>query len=216
MPGKEKDDKPPPAMGPGSKIKGLIDALRKHLIVTEDKKKRQLLIDFTSVGFKTLPVEIPKNEEVCDLATRFLLQFNKLKKLPGNISELRFLRYVDMRSNQMSSIPASFFKIETLEYLDCSCNTLKSLPGTIKTCQLLHTLDVHDNRLKALPKTINKCSALQLLYAKDNQIRKMNKTLYELGAEIDLSYNKLTDLPTAKIKSPALRRLDVSHNQIPV
>ncbi|GFO40327.1 hypothetical protein PoB_006683200 [Plakobranchus ocellatus] len=64
MPPKDKDDKLPPAMGPGSKIRALIDALKKHLIITEDKKKRQLLIDFTSIGLKTLPIEIPKNEEV--------------------------------------------------------------------------------------------------------------------------------------------------------
>ncbi|RUS80080.1 hypothetical protein EGW08_012158, partial [Elysia chlorotica] len=116
MPPKEKEEKPPPAMGPGSKIRALIEALRKHLIVTEDKKKRQLLIDFTSIGFKNLPIEICKNEEVCELATKFLLQFNKLKKLPANIDALINLRYVDMRSNLMTGIPGTFFKIPNLEY----------------------------------------------------------------------------------------------------
>lgn len=122
-----KDDKPPPVMGPGSKIKSLIDALKKHLIITEDKKKRVLTIDFTAVGFKTLPVEICKNEEIIELAQVFYMPFNKLKKLPGNIDELRFLRYMDMRSNQMNAVPASFFKIEGLEYVSwwlCKSNGL--------------------------------------------------------------------------------------------
>ena len=40
--------------------------------------------------------------------------------------------------------------------------------------------------------------------------------MYELGTEIDLSYNRLTELPKATVKSPALRKLTVYHNNIAV
>ena len=52
-----------------------------------------------------------------ELATKFLLPFNKLKKLPANIDALINLRYVDMRSNLMTGIPGTFFKIPNLEYV---------------------------------------------------------------------------------------------------
>ena len=44
----------------------------------------------------------------------------------------------------------------------------------------------------------------------------MKKNLYELGATVDLSHNKLTELPDAAIKVPKLKKLDVSSNQISV
>lgn len=109
-----------PQMGPGSKIKALIDALKKNLIIAENKKQKYLIIDFTNIGFKYLPMEICKNEEVCELAAVFFLQFNKLKHLPDNICNLKFLRYMDMRNNNMSFIPAVFFQCIFLEYVSIS------------------------------------------------------------------------------------------------
>ncbi|KAI8764408.1 leucine-rich repeat protein soc-2 [Biomphalaria glabrata] len=159
-----------PQMGPGSKISALIEAVKKNLIITEVKTKRELLIDFSSCGFTVLPVELCKNEEVIELAVKFLLPFNRLKQLPGNIDALVNLRHIDMKCNVMTSIPGSVFNLQQLEFLDCSHNAIKAIPGTIKSCLFLHTFICEDNKLKTLPTTINKCSALKLVNAKFNEV----------------------------------------------
>ncbi|CAL1542433.1 unnamed protein product, partial [Lymnaea stagnalis] len=86
-----------------------------------------------------------------ELATTFLLPFNRLKRLPENIDALRNLRYVDMRSNVMTSIPPIFFNNQCLEYVDCSNNMIKVIPPTIKKCLWLHTFIAVDNKLRTLP-----------------------------------------------------------------
>lgn len=103
-------------MGPGSKIKALIDALKKNLIYVQGKKTT-LIIDFTDIGFKLLPLEVCRNEEICQLATVLMLRYNKLKNLPENVSNLANLKYVDMRNNPMTYIPFSFFQCYQLEYV---------------------------------------------------------------------------------------------------
>lgn len=112
-----KKDKEEPQMGPGSTIRALNDVLKKMLIITEEQNRRKLRIEFTSVGFKLLPLEICKNEEIAELATELMTAFNRLKKLPGSIDALQNLKYLDMRSNIMKSIPSSLFRIPALEYV---------------------------------------------------------------------------------------------------
>ena len=44
----------------------------------------------------------------------------------------------------------------------------------------------------------------------------VKKNLYELGASVDLSYNKMTELPDAAVKGLRLKQLDVRGNQITI
>lgn len=45
-------------------------------------------------------------------------------------------------------------------------------------------------------------------------MKKVPKSIYEIGGQVDLSHNQIAELPSASVKSPALRSLDVSHNKI--
>lgn len=117
MPPRKGKKKEEPQMGPGSTIRALNDVLKKMLIITGEKKLRRLTIEFTSVGFKYLPLEVFKNEEIAEIAVKLMMSFNKIKKLPGNVEALQNLRHLEMRSNGMKKLPSTLFKIPSLEYV---------------------------------------------------------------------------------------------------
>lgn len=117
MSGKGKKDKGPTAMGPGSTIAGLNDVLKKLIKIHLAKQGPRVTLNFASVGFKLLPLEIFKNEEIMTLTTEFLAQFNRLKKLPSEVEVLKNLSRLDFRSNRLTSIPATLFNCLFLEYV---------------------------------------------------------------------------------------------------
>ena len=55
MSGKKKEDeKPPPALGPGSMIRALAAPLRKHL----PRDEKGVIVAFSTAGMKALPLEV--------------------------------------------------------------------------------------------------------------------------------------------------------------
>ena len=56
MSGKKEDDKPPPAVGPGSVIRALAAPLRKHL----PRDDEGVIIAFSTAGMKALPLEVSR------------------------------------------------------------------------------------------------------------------------------------------------------------
>lgn len=120
-----KKEKEIPQMGPGSKIKALVEALRKMLTIVEDKKHRYVVINFKYVGFRSMPLEVCKNEELSDLTEIMFIQYNHMKALPVEMEFLKHLRYIDMTFNIMTKIPFQLFMCTTLEYVSylhhCYC-----------------------------------------------------------------------------------------------
>ncbi|KAJ8310463.1 hypothetical protein KUTeg_012328 [Tegillarca granosa] len=76
---RKKDEKPPPATGPGSKIISLPDPVKKYIKPLPDSKYK--FLNFSTSNFKSLPVEIYDNEELSLLAVKFNAENNRLKRL---------------------------------------------------------------------------------------------------------------------------------------
>ena len=126
---KKKDEKPPPAIGPGSKIIALPDPLKKHVKRVGDTKKVHL--KFGTCNYKSLPIEIYNNEELSQFTVRFTAENNRLKRLPKAISALENLEYIDIQNNALTAFPGSVAKLKKLQLLNIENNAIKKLPPPI-------------------------------------------------------------------------------------
>jgi Leucine-rich repeat (LRR) protein len=82
-----------------------------------------------------------------------------------------------------------------------SGNQLKSLPATIHKAESLAIVDASNNKIKTLPKTINKSKSIEVLDLSDNVIKSLKKNIYELGAQVILKGNRISELPDANVKN---------------
>ena len=157
--GKKKDDKPPPAVGPGSKIVSLPKDVKRHIIPRGEGKKA-VDLRWSTTSIKAIPSELYKNEEVTDFARILEFPNNRIKKLPKAVSTMGELERIELQNNILSTIPASVSKLKSLNYLDISNNNVRSLPATIHKATGLAEIRASGNRLKSVPAKIRHCTQL--------------------------------------------------------
>lgn len=116
----------------------------------------------------------------------------KLKAFPEEIFYFPNLRYIDVSWNNISEIPEAFLKWEKLEGINISENDIEEIPDFINQISTLKEVNFSKNGLSKFPLMSN----LKLL------------------EKVDLSHNKLRELPRWVGKWKQLRHLDISYNQI--
>ena len=196
--GKKKDEKPPPATGPGSKIKALPEPLRKgHIKRLGETATARVHLQFGTANMKSLPVEIYNNEELSALTIKFNAENNRLKRLPKSISALENLESIEIQNNNLSAFPASVAKLKKLQFLNISSNNIKKLPNPIHKATSLTRLLAPKNRIRTLPKNIGKSPSLEYVDVSHNMIKSFKKGVYEAGAFINFSHNRITEMPPA-------------------
>ncbi|XP_038051222.1 uncharacterized protein LOC119724305 [Patiria miniata] len=106
---------------------------------------------------------------------------------------------------------------KTLTYLNLSFNDFRVFPSEVLTLRSLEVLKLRNNPLKELPFDIHRLSKLRTLVVSFNLITSLPPSLFTLPLQfLDLSYNKLTFLPSEiRHLRSTLRELNVEGNQLP-
>ncbi len=128
---------------------------------------------------------------------------------------LRYLEYLDLSSNNLQEIPTDFGLLNvSLKYLDLSKNLIKNLD--IKLCCRglfnLKYLNLSSNFIKYIPEQICEFKQLEYLHLSHNSIQFLNYELCnELSnlLELDLSYNKIQELPIFAHKNGKLQTISL-------
>lgn len=113
----------------------------------------------------------------------------------GNLMNVSFLPY-----------------LTTLTHLDLSRNALLTLDVDFKKLPHLRALNLRGNNLKELPPSLESVE-LRLLYLGTNSLTSFPFRITTL-LDLDLSYNKLTELPLHLESFHALERLSLANNKI--
>ena len=167
----------------------------------------------------------------------------QLFTFPLSTNELVGFTEIYLQHNSLSSIPLALFQIPELRVLDVSSNKLTELPvgsGPSDRCDWncpnLRTLDICSNKFCTIPGKLWRLPKLKRLYIQNNSLTEITPCVEQWNAleEIDVSYNKLKEVPEHifKVKtvnvsfnkleqlpqslwtSEGLRTLNVSNNQI--
>ena len=129
------------------------------------------------------------------------------------------LTKVSLNNNNLSLLPVELLQLPNLQLLDVSCNHIQDVPSEI-TCPSLKYLYLNDNKLIEVPITIWYLPSLEELQLKNNFLASVRKDFIDPSRlsqslkMVDISHNKLDDLPSFILDLPALAELNVSHNEL--
>lgn len=167
-------------------LKRVIEENRCELVITNQRlDKREPSINEEKLQNTIFQIQSPIN--FVDLS-----QVN-LTILYPSISRLTHLSSLVLRSNRLKEIPEEIGVLENLKVLDLSYNEIESLPQTCNQLKRLSSLNLSNNKINKLP-DLSGLSCLQM---------------------IDLSYNALSDFPTAlPAEDSRLQTLLLNNNNI--
>lgn len=143
---------------------------------------------------------------------KLYLSHNRLHKLDiqGAFSSLDTL---DLAHNQLSVLPDHWNATPFLRHLYLSYNQLLQLPATLSLCSWLKTLQVARNKLPGTPNYFTALQRLEELDLSGNALSKF-PALPPALRKLDLAHNQLTQIPAAFFQTSTLRKLDLSHNPL--
>lgn len=155
--------------------------------------------------------------ELCDflMIERVDLYHNTIRGVPeSQMSELKFLRVLNLRRNQITTFPSELCSLP-LQVLNLSNNKLTSLPVEIGHLTLLQDLDLSSNELVHLPSSMGEMLSLKDLNIRRNRLEVLPDELSKLKlVRLDFSYNKVSVIPPAYRLITSLSVLELAHNPL--
>ncbi len=123
--------------------------------------------------------------------------YSKLKRLPGELANLKGLESLNLSGNRLTTLPKWFPQLKSLQTLDLSENSLKTLPDWFPQLENLHALDLSSNRLSTLPDWFPQFTNLQTLNISYIGLKTLPDWFPQLEnlQALDLSSNILETLP---------------------
>ena len=107
--------------------------------------------------------------QLWDIEALFIAK-NRIKILPGSISNFEHLTMLDMHGNKLLDIPPDIGHCTRLTHVDLSHNDLMGLPPEIGHLELVSIFNLSDNRIKRLPDSIGNMTSLTELNFDNNNL----------------------------------------------
>ncbi|ADB42932.1 COR domain-containing protein [Spirosoma linguale] len=186
---------------------------------------------------KEFPVELRKCEKMRTLD----LFGNSIQKIPDWVYSLKRLEHLSLRNNSIKEVPTIVFTLENIKYLnladnqiqdinssnftnlmniekvDIGYNDIKLIPFGRIDYPKCKTLAIQGNKLEEFPSAISQVNTLEKLVISENEISSIEDDAFlglENLEELDLSFNRLTYLPSSLGKLTKLKKLNLSGNNI--
>ncbi|KAJ3443786.1 s-cell enriched with leucine-rich repeat-containing protein slra-related [Anaeramoeba flamelloides] len=159
---------------------------------------------------------LPEGVTSCDRLTSLDISHTSLKKYPIDIQKLKSLNTLNLAVNHLGDLGESLWTMKQLQKLDIRLNNLDRLPLDIGNLSKLQELIAFGNNFETIPYTISKIPLVTLKLQgcgicwlpEEFGSGVIADTLWYL----DLSENKLTNLPDSFGKLKKLSILNLSSN----
>ena len=142
---------------------------------------------------------------------------NNIRSLPDDAIWPMKLLHLNLSGNQLSELSNSVCLLQGLETLDVSGNLLTSLPATLLELTKLQSFNARENHLSGALHSLPASAALHTVMLGRNQLQSMREVEFERCPNLsmlDVSENKLTELPNTICCLGHLKTLDATNNEL--
>lgn len=181
-----------------------------------------------------IPISIGKLQNLVSLTIDRSIDY-----LPDSIGDLTNLKTLVIENSALKSLPDTFSKLSNLETINFQGNRFEVFPEVICSLKNLKYLDLRSNSLRIIPDSISNLKSLEYLDLSYNifisnisanfiQLKNLKKLFLvnslcffpsfnsfpENLEVIDLSINRLKDIPDSIFKLKNLKDLNLNDNRI--
>lgn len=176
--------------------------------------KRLIVIILAFNHFTTVPHVVLQLHGSSESMDSIIMAGNYIERLPGDLlSRMKLIKKIDFRMNRLSLLPSEIAKFQCLEFmthLDIRDNNIQNLD--IRALKGLVYVNCERNSMYSLQLS---GVGLKYLYAGHNGLTSLNITPKpEWLIDINVSHNKLNELPPWLAECFFMAKLDVSHNYL--
>ncbi|MCT4619326.1 MAG: NEAT domain-containing protein [Marinisporobacter sp.] len=166
---------------------------------------------------------IDKNISKLTALTGLDLNNNNLTGLPDHLSGLTSLKYLRLDNNRFETLPDSIGDLTGLITLDLNSNSLKTMSAEIGKLKRLTELNLSTNQLSKFPSGISKLVALKEIDMDlnlltdidvDSEGNKIDLSQLTKVESVDLSRNRINQLPMSLKTLPNVKKLWIHYNYI--
>ncbi len=155
-------------------------------------------------------VRLPKGLWLLPRLGRLFLAGNRINRLPEAVSQLSQLKQLSLEGNRLKEIPPL---PATLEVINLSNNRLRAFPAAVLSCPQTRNLYLSNNPITALPNTFSNLPNLRVLQLSGCRLTNLPALPSHL-IQLDLSKNKLSELPANWGQLQQLENVNLSHNRL--
>ena len=157
---------------------------------------------------------IPKQAITSTHITNLNLEHNQIDSIPKSIRQLKNLVMLNLSDNIIGVIPKTIRDLDNLAYFNSNRNNVFSL-SPLKHSKKLHTLEMEHNCLVDIKEIISlrNLVKINLSHNKIKEIPELISNLENLQT-LDVSYNCLKELPSNLAQITSLSTLIVSNNTL--
>jgi len=136
-----------------------------------------------------------------------------LTAIPYSISNLIYLKELNLSDNFLDDLPLSISELKNLTILILNFNRFTTIPNNIMKLNLL-TLSMTSNLITEIPVNVNRLINLKQLYLSCNNIKFIPNLKLKSLHTLDLRTNHITEIPHHLIQLVKLKKLDLSFNEL--
>ncbi|THD23998.1 hypothetical protein D915_005182 [Fasciola hepatica] len=164
------------------------------------------LTDLTRLSFAHNALNTLRGVDALSTLRVLNLDYNRISNLPTDLFSLKRLEYLYLKRNQLLQpiLGIGFQRLTHLRVIDLSYNGLSTVPAALFSLPQLECLKVDHNTLISLPiiqsqthQGSRKILTIDLAY---NRLTTVSTGLVRLAQHLDLSHNRIRNVPPAVLK----------------
>lgn len=152
------------------------------------------VIDFSDCrNLKELPKDIKKLKHTLKIT----IQDDRFSELPEEMSQMKSLRWIEIRNKKIKKLPTDIGNLKDLEHLNLDMDSLEEIPESLKKCKNIEAIYVRSKIIKKLPDIFDNFPKLSTVYVDIPELEELPESLKRLQnlKVLVLSMPKLKEFP---------------------
>lgn len=158
------------------------------------------VIDFSDCrNLKELPKDIKKLKHTLKIT----IQDDRFSELPEEMSQMKSLRWIEIRNKKIKNLPTDIGNLQHLEHLKLDLENLEEIPESLQKCKNIEAIYIRSKKIKKLPDIFDNFPMLSAVYIDLPELEELPESLKRLQnlKVLVLSMPKLKEFPKELLRN---------------